>query len=102
VWNPEKNGHYTVKSAYRLCVEEIVDNSHLRKNEYWGGIWKLKVPPKVKSMVWRVCRECLPTRVRLNRRGVTCPSTCVLCNDPHGTVIAFFSTAAYSRIVALN
>jgi len=83
VWNPKKNGHYSVKSAYRLCVEEIADNSHLWKNGYWGGIWKLKVPPKVKSMVWRVCRECLPTRVRLNKKGVTCPSTCVLCNDPH-------------------
>jgi len=83
VWKPEKNGHFSVKSAYRLCVEEIVDNSHLWKNGYWGGIWKLKVPPKVKSMVWRVCKECLPTRVKLNRRGVTGPSTCVLCNDPH-------------------
>jgi hypothetical protein len=51
VCNPEKNGHYSVKSAHRLCVEEIVDNSHLRKNGYWGEIWKLKVPPKVKNMV---------------------------------------------------
>jgi len=25
----------------------------------------------------------VPTRVRLNRRGVNCPSMCVACNDPH-------------------
>jgi len=79
VWNPEKIGHYLVRSAYRLCVEEIVDNSHLRRQGYWSGIWRLKVPPKIKNMVW----ECLPTRVRLNRRGVNCPSSCVMCNDPH-------------------
>ena len=83
VWQPEKNGKYSVRSAYRVCMEEISDNSHLKRSGYWSGIWKLKVPPKVKSFVWRVCRECLPTRVRLNRRGVTCPSSCVKCNDPH-------------------
>jgi len=54
-----------------------VDNSHLRKNGHWIGIWKSKVPLKVKSMVWRVCRECLPMHVRLNRIGVTCLSLCV-------------------------
>jgi len=83
VWNPEKNGHYSVRSAYRLCVEEIVDNSHLRRLGYWSRIWRLKVPPKIKNMVWHVCRECLSTRVRLNRRGVNCPSSCVMCNDHH-------------------
>jgi hypothetical protein len=41
------------------------------------------VPPKVKSMVWRVCRECLRTRVRLNCRGVMCLSLCVKCDDAH-------------------
>ncbi|MCI04392.1 polynucleotidyl transferase ribonuclease H fold, partial [Trifolium medium] len=33
-------------------------------------IWKLKVPPKVKNLVWRMCRGCLPTRVRLQDKGV--------------------------------
>jgi hypothetical protein len=83
VWKPEKNGPYSVRSAFRVCVEEIVDMSHLHRNGFWGGIWKLKVQPKVKNMVWRVCRECLPTRVRLKSRGVNCPSSCVFCNDPH-------------------
>jgi hypothetical protein len=29
VWRLEKNGQYSVKSVYRLCMENIADNSHL-------------------------------------------------------------------------
>lgn len=90
VWKQEKNRHYSVPSAYRLCVKDIVNNTHLRRSGYWSGIWKLKVPPKVKNSVWQVCRECFPTRVRLPRRGVYCPSTCVMCNDPHEDSYHFF------------
>jgi len=43
----EKNGHYSVKSAYKLCMEELVDTSHLRRLGYWAGIWKLNAPPKI-------------------------------------------------------
>jgi len=55
VWKAEKNGHYTVRSTYRLCMEEIVDHSHLRKGGFWCGIWKLKVPPRLR--IW--CGECV-------------------------------------------
>jgi len=41
------------------------------------------VPPKVKNLVWRICRDCFPTRVKLRSRGVNCPSACVMCEDPH-------------------
>jgi len=79
----EKNGCYFVRSAYRICVEDIINNDHLRKPGYWSGIWRLKVPPKVKNLVWRICRDCFPTRVKLRSRGVNCPSDCVMCEDPH-------------------
>ncbi|XP_024636268.1 uncharacterized protein [Medicago truncatula] len=79
----EKNGHYYVRSAYRICIEEVINNDHLRKPGYWSDIWRLKVHPKVKNLVWRICRDCLPTRVKLRSRGVNCPSECVRCDDPH-------------------
>lgn len=65
VWKAEKRGNYSVKSAYRLCVDELIDTSHLKRPGYWSGIWRLKVPPKVKNLVWRICRGCFPTRARL-------------------------------------
>ena len=52
VWKVEKNGLYFVKSAYRLCVEELVDTSHMRKPVFWLGIQKLKEPPKIKNLIW--------------------------------------------------
>ncbi|KAK2440624.1 hypothetical protein QL285_012013 [Trifolium repens] len=30
IWRMEKNGAYSVRSAYRLCVQELLDTSHLR------------------------------------------------------------------------
>ena len=39
IWKAERNGKYSVRSAYRLCVEELIDTSHLRRPGYWSGIW---------------------------------------------------------------
>ena len=83
IWKAENNGLYSVKSAYRLCMEELVDVSLLRRPGYWSGIWRLKVPPKIKNLLWRMCRGCLPTRVRLQDKGVQFPISCVSYNGPH-------------------
>jgi hypothetical protein len=83
VWKAERHGRYSVRSAYRLCVTELVDSSYLWRPGYWSGIWNLKVPPKVKNLIWRMCRGCLPTRVRLFDKGVNCPANCASCDSNH-------------------
>jgi len=83
IWKAENNGLYSVKSVYRLCMEELVDVSHLRSPGHCSGIWRLKVPPKIKNLLWRMCRGCLPTRVRLQDKGVQCPVSCVSCDDSY-------------------
>lgn len=56
IWKAERRGRYSVRSAYKLCVSELVDSSHLWRPGYWSEIWNLKVPPKVTNLVWRMCR----------------------------------------------
>jgi len=76
IWRVEKNGQYYVKSAYRLCMENRADNSLLFRQGEWSRIWKLKVPPKVKNLLWRICRGCLLTQARLLDKGVNFSSMC--------------------------
>lgn len=99
IWKAEKNGHYSVKSAYRLCMEEIADNSFLHRPGYWTGIWKLKAPPKVKNLIWRICRGCLPTRARLLDRCVNCTSMCALCDRNYEDAIHVFFDCPKARNV---
>jgi hypothetical protein len=36
----------------------------------------VEIPSKVKNLLWRICRNCLPTRYRLHNRGVDCVNNC--------------------------
>ncbi|PNX64632.1 cytochrome p450, partial [Trifolium pratense] len=31
-----------------------------------------KAPPRVRNLLWRICRRCVPTHVNLRSRGVNC------------------------------
>ncbi|PNX62713.1 ribonuclease H [Trifolium pratense] len=47
----------------------------------WKSLWKIRAPPKAKHLLWRICRECLPTKVRLRRHYVQFPTICQLCEE---------------------
>lgn len=81
LWSYDRKGHYRVKSAYRLCMDKVLDVSYLKVEGNWALLCDLKVLPKVKNFLWRVGRECLPTRSNLAARGVTCSTMCPWCNS---------------------
>jgi len=90
IWKEERNDRYSVSSAYRLCVTELIDSSCNWRPGYWSGIRKLKVPPKVKNIVWRLCRGCLPMRVSLLDKGVVCPTNCANCDSNNEDLMHVF------------
>jgi ribonuclease HI len=88
IWDEESDGVYSVKSGYRKLMRERDGRWRPRAREEWGRLWKVQAPPKAKHFLWRICKECLPTRVRLRSRHVQCPQECPLClaepeNDEH-------------------
>ena len=53
----------------------------------WSGLWRLKVPNKVKTFTWWACYESLPTMVNLARRRVVISNSCTSCNIVPKTMI---------------
>ena len=80
-WKLEKGGVYTVRIAYKDILNHDVVALQHRVPGNWNCIWSIKLPPKVKNFLWRVCRNCLPTRVRLQSKGVQCPAQCAVCEE---------------------
>jgi hypothetical protein len=80
-------------------MENIADNSHLYRVRNWGNIWNLKVPPKVKNLIWRICWGYLPTRARLLDKGVNCTSFCDVCDESYEDTTHLFFDCPRARNV---
>ena len=74
-----------VKTGYNalceepLVVEDETNNLEAHRN-FWKGIWKLKVPGKIKHFLWKSCTNPLPTKVNLLKRTILQEDVCHLCS----------------------
>jgi hypothetical protein len=80
IWKSSPNGNYTVKSAYKLCLQ-LTSHDNFNVSGDWRKIWTMQIPPKLKHFCWRMLRYCLPTRLKLHIRGVNCQTTCAVCSN---------------------
>ena len=79
-WPFTSNGVYTSKSGYRFLKAKTQVERDEEQMEYdkvlWRTIWSLQVPNKIKNLVWRACRNSLPTKENLVRRTIIENLTC--------------------------
>lgn len=81
VWKEEIHRNYSVKMRYNLLKKDLSASLNLRVEGGWGSLWKIIAPPRVTHLLWRICRGCLPTRIRLRQHLVQRPNDCQLCED---------------------
>uniref|UniRef100_A0A803QA44 Reverse transcriptase zinc-binding domain-containing protein n=1 Tax=Cannabis sativa TaxID=3483 RepID=A0A803QA44_CANSA len=84
MWHYRKNGEYSVSNGYRLAsdlLEEESQSDNSRLSGWWNGLWKKKIPPKVKHFVWKICHSWIPTKVSLAHRGMAIDKTCFRCSE---------------------
>lgn len=77
-WFPSKDGLYSVKIAYHIFLQKLVDSHQHYVEGDWGMIWKLEIPLCVRNFIWRACRDCLPVLWCLQMKEVQCSATCVI------------------------
>ncbi|XP_058775495.1 uncharacterized protein LOC131649754 [Vicia villosa] len=62
IWKEEKDGCYSVRSGYILWRKTRGTPDSNRVDGDWCSLWNIKAPPRVKHLIWRICRDVLPTR----------------------------------------
>ena len=85
IWPFSPDGEYTVQTGYRFLQKQHMDNEPGSSEDavlksLWKKIWGLKVPEKVRNLVWRACKNALPTKMNLLHRKVVTSAVCELCN----------------------
>jgi hypothetical protein len=86
-WQPEKSGSFSVRSAYKLALNELPDQCSFPTTSAhpggddpcWPVIWKSLVPPKVKIFAWKAVRNALATEANKKQRGMNVTGICSIC-----------------------
>jgi hypothetical protein len=74
IWGETSNGHFSVKSAYLLLMQEDIPPRY-----DWKIIWKLPVPAKLKTFCWLVSHHKLLTNMERVKRRLTSDPLCSIC-----------------------
>ncbi|XP_074313616.1 uncharacterized protein LOC141648798 [Silene latifolia] len=84
-WGREKDGIYTVRSAYKMLVGEVGDmeggSNWVSDKWLWKRLWKVSVWPRVKLFFWQMCSEALATRANIAARIGGEYSLCPFCHS---------------------
>lgn len=89
-WHYEKNGKFSIKSAYRMMVatrarreawlESTAGSSSTSSEEgAWKKLWKTQVSGKVRMFLWRLSKHSIPTNDVRAHRHMSDSSACGLC-----------------------
>ena len=86
MWGSNLDGLYSVKAGYKLLVSEDLNSNvgvspvSMPKSS-WKGLWNLRTPNRIKTLLWRAISNALPTRANLVKRKVLTDPNCQACGE---------------------
>ena len=84
IWSGTSSGHFSVKSAYTILCDVS------GQNEFWGKIWSLNIPPKLKIFLWTFVSGKLLTNDQRFRRRISNDASCFFCHGIQETMLHLF------------
>ncbi|XP_058776145.1 uncharacterized protein LOC131650453 [Vicia villosa] len=85
IWNAEKHGDFSVKTAYHHLSASRRNNrpgsSSSDLDPLWKPLWKAPIPNKIKEFIWRLAKDILPTRSNVCSKGITIDPSCPFCDS---------------------
>ncbi|XP_019154330.1 PREDICTED: uncharacterized protein LOC109150809 [Ipomoea nil] len=96
-WKGDTQGIYTVKNAYRRIMGDYSDDPGAF--DKWVTLWKLRVPPKWKTFLWRAVSGILPTTDNLIVKRVEVDPICPMCGNTQENIMHVLVLCDYSKMV---
>ena len=94
IWAHTSNGSFSVKLAYNIFFD-----GYDQANSPWKLIWKLQIPPKLKTFLWVLCHGKLLTNVQRTKRNLTLDDQCPLCHNSKESLAHLFKDCPAARSV---
>ncbi|MBA0786949.1 hypothetical protein Gotri_026680, partial [Gossypium trilobum] len=80
VWRGEPTGEFSVRSAYKLLHESLLDPNelilHTETTNFYKKLWNLHIPSKIKMMIWRISWNFIPSFCNLKIKRVVVNTQC--------------------------
>ena len=68
------------------------DNSRITGGALWKKLWKIRVPERLRMLLWRIGPDAIPTKDNMIKRFESIDPTCPLCcQDIESTCHVFFN-----------
>ncbi|XP_020173489.1 uncharacterized protein [Aegilops tauschii subsp. strangulata] len=91
-WHYEKQGSFSVRSAYNMLVATkqrreawlegtAGSSTAITEEGAWNRLWKTEVPGKIHMFLWRLSKHSLPTNDLRAHRHMTDSEQCGLCGS---------------------
>ncbi|PRQ37815.1 putative RNA-directed DNA polymerase [Rosa chinensis] len=102
IWGATSTGKFSVKSAYLTLLQ---DENYTPFN--WAFIWKMAIPPKLKSFFWLICHGKLLTNVERVKRRMSSDPSCPLCHNAPETIMHLLrdcshASSIWNKIICLD
>lgn len=94
-WGLTPTGNFTVKSMYTALENSLPQTTNYSIKFYW--IWKLSIHPKIKTFIWLLYHNRLPTRQFLTRLKIITESTCPYCQEADETLNHLFLSCVNAK-----
>ncbi|GKV32990.1 hypothetical protein SLEP1_g41549 [Rubroshorea leprosula] len=75
-WRHNKEGEYSVKTAYGL----LSGNSNSNTSQTYARVWNKLIPTKICAFGWQVLQDRIPTKLNLYKRGIILDANQTMCS----------------------
>lgn len=81
IWAPSTSGKFSVKSAYKLLIQECLSTSPQFPKKLWQLVWSSNLHTRHALLLWKMISHVIPTLDRLNQRIPLDDTNCYLCGN---------------------